>query len=138
VATAVPTRGDGGVREPDLEGKRGNGAQGEGICGGLGFERGDEGLGAPLIGAGAPRDERQRGGRRRVVVRARQRGRRTTERWAGPAGPRLGALCTKAQCTVSRFYFSVSVFLFLLSIIWFELMRTLGHFCKMWELTQIL
>jgi hypothetical protein len=35
--------------------------------------------------------------------------------WAGPAGPRLGALCTKAQCTVSRFYFSASVILFLLS-----------------------
>jgi hypothetical protein len=48
--------------------------------------------------------------RRRVDARVRQRDEEDDGEWAGSVGPLFGALCTKAQCTVSLFiYFSVSV-----------------------------
>jgi hypothetical protein len=85
----------------------------------LGLRQGRGEAWAVLILAGTPRMG-DSGAAGAVSASARDSARRRTrERWAGPVGPQFGALCTKAQCTVSRLFISLILFSFLFNSLLF-------------------
>jgi hypothetical protein len=129
VATPVRQRGDGGVRAPDLEGE-GSGARRGEEAWGLGFELGGTlRLARRLLsarGAAGWATARRLPPCRRARATARDEDDGVLG-WAG-LGRSSGALCTKAQCTVSRFLLFYFCFSFSFSS---SVLKKLGLVCSL-------